>query len=195
MRVRTRVDSVYKFEELEDSIQQKVMEKIASENMEWFPVEDLTYQFEQVLEEYGFPTDDIEWRLSWSQGDGVAFYGTVNVYKYLTAMKQRTKWRILLKSGMYIDARFTRNSYSNFYSHFNTMGLDLEVEHSERELTALEVSTGERLRDQLIEDKREMCDRLERMGYAEFEWISSEEYIKEQIEANDYEFTWEGELV
>jgi hypothetical protein len=194
MRIRTIIDTVYTFDELDDDTQQKVIEKFAQQNMEWYEASDLTDQFEQVLEEYGFPHEDINWSLSWSQGDGVAFYGTFDIYKYLRVTKQRTKFNVLLKPDIYIDARFVRSSYANFYSHENTMITHVEAEHSQRELTALEVNTVERLKDQVIEDKERMSRRLERMGYDEFRYISSEEYIKEQIEANAYEFTWEGSI-
>ena len=33
------------------------------------------------------------------------------------------------------------------------------------------------------------------MGYAELEYITSREYIVEQIEINEYEFTEDGKLI
>jgi hypothetical protein len=194
MRIRTRTDTVYTFDELDDDTQQKVMEKIAQQNMEWYDASDLTYQFEQVLEPLGFPTDDINWSLSWSQGDGVAFYGTFDVYVWLRTQKLRTKFRRLLSRDMYIGCNIERTSYANFYSHENTMHVELTVDHEVRLLTQKEEILASELRELVCEAVIEMSRFLERMGYDEFRYLTSEEYIKEQIEINGYEFTWEGDF-
>jgi hypothetical protein len=192
MRVRTRVDTVYKFDELEEAVQQKVLEKIAGWNIEGYEPSDLTYQFEQRLEECGFPTDDIEWRLSNSQGDGVAFYGSIDVEKFLRSRKEFTKYRRFFGGSHDIEAYISRNSWATHYSHWNTMDVEVRVEAYDRELTVKEEILASELREMLADAVVSMSHKLESQGYEEFEWITSEEYIKEQIEANDYEFTWEG---
>lgn len=47
----------------------------------------------------------------------------------------------------------------------------------------------------IVEEKREeLCDKLEKQGYAELEYQRSDEYIRESCEANDYTFEEDGTL-
>ena len=42
---------------------------------------------------------------------------------------------------------------------------------------------------------KDLCDGLEKRGYEMIEWEDSEENIKEIMEANEYEFDVNGEVV
>jgi len=195
MRERITVDKLYNFDELSESAQDAAIESIGTMNQEYFDPAELTYQFELALEEWGFPCDKnaIEWSLSYSQGDGVAFYGSINLKTYLTKTKQLTKFRPLLNNpDIYLEAFIGRNSYGSHYSHWNTMDVALDVSHDERELTPGEHALYELLQESLEENVVEVSQELERMGYAELEYISSREYIIEQIEINEWEFTADG---
>lgn len=178
MRTRVRTDIVYKYNELSDEAKQRVLEDAAQFNMEVFNTDELTANFAETLKEYGFPTDKIEWSLGHCQGDGVAFYGDIDLDTYLTKTKQRSKFRRFINA----DATIVRNSWGNHYSHWNTMTVELDFEH-------------EALMESLADDVVKVSRELESRGYAEFDRVSSKEYIEEQIEANEYEFTSDGKLI
>ena len=193
MRTRVRTDTVYNFEELSEKAQQSALEWLAQSNQEWYEPDNLTEVFSFELGLWGFPSDpkSIEWRLSYSQGDGVAFYGTIDVPTYLVKTKQRTKFRSLLNSpNVYMDCRIERN-----YSHYNTMAVHAVIEEYDRPLSPQQTQLAELLEEALTEHVVHVSQELERMGYAELEYITSREYIVEQIEINEYEFTEDGKLI
>ena len=196
MRTRVRTDTVYNFDELSEKAQQSALEWFAQSNQEYFDTDDLTMVFAETLKEWGFPHDQVEWSLGYRQGDGVAFYGTIDVLTYLRKTKQTTKFRSLLRSeDMYIEAWITRNSFGYHYSHYNTMSVKSNVENYERELTSNQEYLAKLLQESIEEHVVEVSQTLEKMGYAELDYITTREYIVEQIEANEYEFTEDGKLI
>jgi hypothetical protein len=130
----------------------------------------------------------LEWRLSHSQGDGVAFYGRIDAADMLAALT------IPDRSMGYVDTealvkisgqdgldkaiqvlrdlgprgwiRSERTSLSNHYSHYNTMSFDLyEVSDSDEPLDPRED-------DPLVDFLRDVSRYLEREGY---EFLEAEE--------------------
>lgn len=190
-RTKTTREIVYKFEELDEAGQNEALEQIGTGIMEGFDPDNLTENFKLILEEWGFPTDDIEWSLSHSQGDGVAFYGNIDVRQYLTHTKQLTKYRILLDKDPYV--RIIRNSFATHYSHWNTMTVDDETynlwQASKKAQDAMD-ELMEDIRDNVVKVSR----NLESIGYAEFDWQTSRERIIELIELNEWEFTEHGRI-
>lgn len=51
--------------------------------------------FKSILEEEGFPTGKIYWSLGYVQGDGVSWYGTVDVEKFLRKNRIWTRYKDL----------------------------------------------------------------------------------------------------
>lgn len=93
------------------------------------------------LTELGYPTENVEYRLSYSQGDGMAFYGVLDVDQ-MRILAQRlmpeNKWlRTLIEQwdrgtidDLYVDEvhiEIVRTNYSNHYSHARTMELENAV--------------------------------------------------------------------
>lgn len=191
MRTRTRVDTVYNLEDLDEAAQEKAHEAWANEIYEcgWVS-ESINDTFHYYLEERGMPTDDLEWSLSWSQGDGVAFYGTIDIEKYLRFTKQWSKFSHLWRS-FDISASSSRNSWAHHYSHYNTMTVDLEP-YYDKDPTEKQAALIKELDDLLSEAVKDISHELEKMGYAEIEYQTSFEAFKDSCEANEYEFTEEG---
>ncbi|MGR3808220.1 hypothetical protein [Pasteurella testudinis] len=103
----------------------------------------LTHYFQTKLAQAGYPADlQIEWSLSYCQGDGVAFYGDIDSNS-LTALfmrclteqgvdeherqlgleKWETIWLPELATGWDSFPAITRNHFGYRYSHLNTMDL------------------------------------------------------------------------
>lgn len=180
MRERVRIDTVYNFDELSEAAQEKVIEHFGQGNLELYDADDLTEQFIEVLKEWGFPTDDIEWSLGYRQGDGVAFYGPIDLDTY--AKKTNT-----IKRARELHFNILRNSWATHYSHFNTMTVEFDYDDDSR--------YARKLREQIADDVVKVSRELEAIGYAEFDRISSREYILEQIAIGEYEFTIDGNLI
>lgn len=196
---RTTTETLYSYEELAEfpEAQERARDKIGSWNAEW-EGENLSYQFELILEEQGFPTDKIEYSLGHSQGDGVAFYGSIDVNHWLTVNKRLTYYRTLRTYDPY--ARIDKNSWGTHYSHYNTMDViagasfhtdwwPFEDNTTDRKTQML----GE-LRYELEESVQDMSHKLEKFGYDIIEHAYSDEAVRESCEANEHLFTEEGEI-
>lgn len=172
---------VYKFEELVDDARERALEKVGGWNAEW-ENENMKYMFEQYLEERGLPAEKIEWSLGHSQGDGVAFYGDIDVEKCLRFMKKWNKYRHLyVRSDGPPYANIVGNSWSTHYSHYNTMDVHCEM--------------SEALTEELEEFVRNVSGELEKIGYDAFEYAYSDEAVAETCEANEIRFDERGRIV
>lgn len=195
MRTRVRTDVVYQYDELSEKAREMAHQTLAQLNLEWLEPDDLSYSFGLYLEERGFPKDDIRFSLSYSQGDGVAFYGTIDVGQYLKFYKKRTKYAALLRNpNIDMSFRILGNDYATYYSHAHTMYLQADFCYYLGDPTPRMQELMANLEDELREAIVSVSHELERMGYAELSYITSEEYIREQCEANEYEFTEDGRL-
>jgi hypothetical protein len=100
----------------------------------------LTEMFAEMLGEKGFPTNDIRWSLSSSQGDGVAFYGPIDLDIFLKSESAQNRLsheenkicRELLNDGVYDsqNPRISKRGAFHSYDHWNTMvleGVDCDV--------------------------------------------------------------------
>ena len=96
------------------------------------------------LAELGYSDMNVSYSLGYSQGCGMAFYGTLSFYSLSEILKritqdttgtysavERVKWLLFLKQIPLIEAitnsfvgEISRNSFSHQYSHYNTMNYD-----------------------------------------------------------------------
>jgi hypothetical protein len=191
--MKTAEITIYKFNELSESAKETARN--------WWK-ESMDIEFEQItesiqlkLEELGLPTEDVQWRLSCCQGDGVAFYGSLDVEEYLVKNKIKSKFRKLFDADkdLLIDnvEIYSNNSH---YNHYNTMSISYNealyngYENSSRE-QALEDFT-----DHLQEHIKDLSRDFEKAGYEDVESITSNECVDESLVANEYDFTEDGEV-
>lgn len=169
-----------------------------------FHAGDITRTFYEKLTELGYPCHDpddsknrnlnrrqseelgvIEWSLTCCQGDGVAFYGPVNmeiVSKRLLKGDILTGWKALDDAG---DIRVKLGRISNHYSHWNTMRVEVESNQGDEKL----IDAIEKI---ILEDVQQTSRELEKIGYDEIEHILSDETLAENLEANEDEFHIDG---
>lgn len=126
-----RAIEVYTFKELSETPQEIALGKIA-EQIQYWRNDSLYEQFADKLREWGFPTEKIEWSLGYSQGDGVAFYGPVDVETYCK--------KVGIDSSPFEGevVTITRNQFGVHYSHFNTMDVVMSFNDEEFERQIIE---------------------------------------------------------
>jgi hypothetical protein len=186
---------VYKFDELPEDAQEKALDWFRNSNMEHYDSDDMKSMFEEYLEERGLPNDTVEFSINHSQGDGVSFYGGMDkedCEKFMEFYEYADRNRIAELDG--ITARIGPKHGSRHYGRGSIEIKRVELWDEPEELTD---SDEDLINDfySFLQDKiEEVASELETMGYKELEWITSDEYIKDQIEANDYEFTEDGKL-
>jgi hypothetical protein len=212
--MREHTTTLYKFEELTKDAKIKAIENWR-DSMDWtIESEYISENFEYRLKELGYPTDDLEWRLSYSQGDGVAFYGYIDmnvVARRLLDGDSLSLYNLIVDENLTISAEIYRNSFGTYYSHWNTMevGLDGDDVDTMMEYLYEEVDRDsdeyvdrysqicnllEELDNRISDDIKSVSKELEKDGYSEIEYHESDNAISEALIANEYEFTSEGKI-
>lgn len=190
---RTFETTVFQYDELSDAAKAKAREWGAEAAHRYFEPSHLTDWFREELERKCLPFEDIEWSLSYSQGDGVAFYGTVDdLTGLLRHAKALTKFRGLrdARGEWRVDVSLSRNDFGHHYAHWNTMTVN--VEWLDDDYTARQSDLMDALHDTVKAYVQATSRELEKAGYSDIEYQSSDEVVVETIRANEYEFDAEG---
>jgi len=177
---------VYKFDELSKEVQEKVLEKHSNINVDydWW---DFVYEdYDEKLEKMGFISPDKSFSGFWSQGDGASFSAGVDVEKYLKSKKLGNKYKKVINAfndGTFSTKIVTRGNYS----HSGTMS-DETYNTMDNEGLGYEVS------EMILKDAKDMADKLYKDLEKEYDGLTSEESIKDTLEANEYEFKADGSM-
>jgi hypothetical protein len=180
--METRSYNVYKFNELPAEAKTKAIEKhqyIQVEDYDWHQwiIEDWTGK----LNAMGYEDAEIEYNGFYSQGDGACFSANIDLEKWLTVEKLKTKYTKELKD--YLSGELTLSiKHQGYYSHEMTMFIDSYGLDNE-ELESL-----------ILEDARKQA----RLIYAElmegYENLTSDESVAEMLEVNEYDLTIDGKI-
>jgi hypothetical protein len=191
---------LYNFSELSPEAQNKALEKYR-----YFDVEgdDDTYVLdhwkEGELEEMGFENAEIFYSGFNSQGDGASFDADVNVSKFIKANKLEEKFAKILKFEAddrgYVCINIEKNSYASHYSHESTRYAEFTeidtLEEPSAELVEIE-SLAQEL-EKIVEEKRlEACKEIYAELEREYDYHTSDEYLEEMFESNEYTFEASG---
>lgn len=170
----------YPFSELSEKVQKKVIEQEQQALGEDLDVDIITDFMRERLHNLGLPEKDIRWRLSYSQGDGVAFYGMIDLEAYLKANKKalgtedhRSYKRLLDK-----DVRFEIQGANSRYHHWNSMRVELL--YSGR-LDGKIPMSAYALQGRLQNHVKDLSRELEKEGYEEIEYQTSETMARDHV--------------
>ena len=199
--MRTEKIKIYKFEELSEKVQEKVIEKKYDINLhhEWW---ESVYEM-YMQDETGFDIDKIYFSGFASQGDGAMFEGSPNkdILNFITPnyrneayQKDWSKVIKLIKNGhINIYGSFTHQG--NYY-HSKSYSDNLDAEMT-NDWYGKNYSNIEDILEDILEEIREyyedVCNKIYHSLEQEHEYYSSREAIEETISCNDYEFTEDGE--
>lgn len=177
---------VYAFDELSPKAKERAIEKARQHLNETWDGDLLKESFKALLEERGLPTEKIYFSLSHCQGDGVGFYGDVDLETF-------SKWKNLSLPEGFSDAfHFIIEKRDNHYDHEYTGYADWEEWGIDRPEDWVGLADGVKL--ELQEAYRDTSRQLAREGYEELDYENSDEYIIEFIQGNDYEYEENGEM-
>jgi hypothetical protein len=225
---RDVVYTVYTFDELSEDAKKKAVEKARQNEYEDFSwqSECITEIFDEKLKELGYPhgqghgksrrerdaSGTVEWSLSNCQGDGVAFYGPIDldiVSKRLLKQEDLARFNKLLGvirgpwDGEF-ELHIIRNSYGYHYSHHNTMHIEEDRSWSCLDDTDVSASGFKTLAEvneflddfikDVASDIRSTSKDLAKIGYDEIDGFMSDENITELIQANEWEFEANGKF-
>lgn len=166
-----------------------------------------------ALAQIGFENAQIEFRDFWSQGYGASFTADIDIEKLAAFLSSDIAAKdciegtpedfrpwIVHKCGKPTDHRYAYltdiglygevGRTSHHYSHENTCRVSLEYREP-REHAALEAVIGEFEKD--IESLRySLCKAIYADLEAEYEYLTSEEALRELAEINEYTFRIDG---
>jgi hypothetical protein len=156
----------------------------------------LTEFFKQELDEqWGIDEAELSWSLSCCQGDGVSFTASLNLDK--VAAKNETIQEIMQVAELLEAAGGWE------YSPEWSVSIDANGGHAECHTYHGANNDEQRVLDELCvaveaeldQVHKQACRRLEEIGYKEIEYHDSDEYLDDELTANDhYLFTEEGEF-
>lgn len=195
---------IFNYSELNKDAKEKAIEVVR--NTDIFGQElvwDLNEAFESTLKSLGLDGIEIDFRLTHSQGDGVAFYGYIDnehLWNWVDDSKlsdDEVKLIALCQLGRAnLDINIERNFLSSRYSHPNTMevsipfydGDDLPFDNDKMEelMSGLELKIKEVVQDKSME--------LERLGYNMIDDYYSDENLNDILEESSLEFYEDGTL-
>lgn len=195
---------IFNYSELNKDAKEKAIEVVR--NTDIFGQElvwDLNEAFESTLKSLGLDGIEIDFSLSHSQGDGVAFYGYIDnehLWNWVNDSKlsdDEVKLIALCQLGRAnLDINIERNFLSSRYSHPNTMevsipfydGDDLPFDDDRMEelMSGLELKIKEVVQDKSME--------LERLGYNMINDYYSDENLNDILEESSLEFYEDGTL-
>ena len=206
--------NVYEFSELDDKVQAQLIEQEKMDLLEFLEMDLFKDYAHEKIKEAGFGSDvdALEYSLSYSQGDGVAFYGTV--YEDETAvlfdefLQEKNisiteEFAQFIKDNTYFE--IVRNHWGHRYSHYNTMDIEIQNDYfleKIEEFTEFKTAEeGHEKVDSLLNDfsvflkkkVQKLSHELEAIGYEYIEDQTSNETAIENLKYNYY--TIDGVLV
>ena len=151
----------------------------------------VTEDFQYTLENKGLPNEDINWSLSYSQGDGTAFYGDIDLEEFIKAHRHHPVICMLQYTNKLKDLpvsfRIERNSYSHMYAHYNTMDISDDYDYDD-DPEEESYETVKVLRELILDIVQTTSREMERQGYNNLDFYNGEENVAESMESNDYDF-------
>ena len=203
MRTITKTINLYQYSELSEKAKEKVLSDLHNINTDYDWYDFIFDDFMEKCENLGITVkySDIEFSGFWSQGDGACFTTNfIDIRKIIEVLK--IEFRNDFLKNLFIDYFDTYKiiKLSNYYSHEYTVAVHYEDEFnynhggSYKRIADYLESKGEEIENKLESLKNQLCSKLYSDLQEEYEYLTSEEAIIETIEANEYEFTEEGEI-
>jgi hypothetical protein len=192
--------NVYSFNELKENIQEKVLDKyrMVVEDTTWYDF--IREDFEELLKEKGFNVSYND--IYFSVYEYLYFdRGYIDVKKYLTYINETEKYSKLIKFYEYneLELAYTiigKSYYERSYVHFSGDHIDNLYDDVREKLTDNEYKELTDLIEVLEKDLNDYKYTLEKDCLKDlqkhYEYLTSDECIKEFIDSNGLEFLEDG---
>ena len=189
--------NIYNFEELSEEAKQYAIEKHrAYEYEHGEPLMFFSETYNEKFSEAGFEGTEIQYSLSYSQGDGLSFsaenYDKLELLYLEVLGKGKEKTAKVLAENTVV--KLTGNTGHYCYAHTNQV--DLYFEHYTSAINCENIDNIESVQGQVLNKLTtiymDLCKELEKIGYEQIEYYQSDEAIKETLIANEYEFLEDG---
>ena len=189
--MKTITLQLFTFDELDEKAQEAVLDKLRHVNVDddyWY---EATYsEWKEQLAKRGFEDAEIRFSGFSSQGDGASFTcKSVDALKWAKALKIKLSRAMqkAFKEGE-LTANVSRNGFGS-YVHDMTICADIEGEAE-----GVDGNEYAPLADAMTEDARTLSRLLYRALENDYEYRTSDDAVKECIEANEWTFEKNGTM-
>lgn len=206
----------YKFDELSDKAKDKVRD--------WFNQDiDLSYVIDDFKERgnaLGYRIDDVQYRISYSQGDGASWTGQVDIAAFAARVPvddpNYAAYMVLtelMREG-WVDSTVSISRSSYFYNHSGTMGIDGINDGNQfddqsaihegilagaliKDLFESVVTEDflETVQEDILKEAQSFADDLYKALVEAYEWEISDEHIAECADINEWLFDEGGKML
>ena len=194
MRTATKRTDVYTFDELSESAKETAMQwyREGAFDYEWWDFEDAT----QIGKIIGIDIDKIFFSGFSSQGDGACFEGSY-AYK-VGSVKNLKEYAPTDKTLHQIAIDLSKAQRKYFYGlnanikqsghYYHEMCTEIRVYDDYESWTDVDTENS------IIEPLRDFMRWIYKQLESEYDYLNSDEAVKESIEANEYEFDEDGNI-
>lgn len=197
--MRVKEITVYSFSELADDVKSKVLDSFRDINTETEWYECVLDEWTERLEEYGFIKPKIYFSGFGSQGDGACFDAGIDVKQI------EGKFALSLPERLIPPFSRHRHAFENFLAESELRIITTNFRYSHENCRSIDYSTArshgkyflpflEAFAEWLEAERKSLAQQIYRALEKEFDYLTSDEAVKETIEANDYEFTTTGKV-
>ena len=194
----TVIYDTYKFEELSEKSQEKVIQKYREDKTQWsneYVFECILDDWKEKLEDLGFLAPKLYFSGFSCQGDGACFEAECDLHELIKHVNTDNIYRHLVPfiNENQITVTIESNSFATHYSHERTRHIEIDQPFwKERCPRAAALSL--RLRDELEEFRYDLAHELYVALEKEWDYHMSDECIKEDIQCNELTFLENGEI-
>lgn len=192
----------YKFEELSEEAQEKALENNRYWNVEFSDWHDaVEYDAKAVGKLTGFDIDTIYFSGFWSQGNGACFEGTcsyargcvnaVVAYAPYDETLHLIVWDWYVLQRKYFYEVYAEVKHSGHYSHSGCTSIDVSISD---DIDPYDTSVTVELEDEVSRILRRFMDWIYSRLEKEYEYLTSDEQVKESLIANEIEFDEDGNI-
>lgn len=174
--MKTKTINLYEYSELSPEAQKKALDQWNETNdnpfMQWLMINELKVELDQRGIAYDEDSIDVWYSLSYCQGDGFMFVGTLYPFGNRVIIKHN--------NGRYYD--------------YNTALFNYDTDEAQASLTDFSETMTEAEQKAFEEEYRAICKKMEQIGYDEIEYQQSEECFLSACEVNGFTFRANGEM-
>lgn len=185
---------LFSYDELSEKARERVRELMEPQHDWW----DFVYEgWQEKLAALGYSDVEIQFSGFWSQGDGASFTASVNLEEWIKANKYGNRFRLTLNAirREYVDSVAKVIRTSSHYLHYNTVKCDdISFTWACEDISSKVEDQLETIREWITEEVREKSKEIYRDLEAEYNGLTSEEYIREECTELEYLFYSSGRL-
>lgn len=196
--MKQKITNLYLFEELTEEQQKKILDNNRDYCLEGLTSEDIIWNFSEVgqlVADAGFLNPEFEYNVDYVQGRGACFDCSTFNFDLLLADLEIPHKSLLIKiieENCSYSIERPNNSFAYHYSHENCRYFELYL-NSPFEHPRLEASLD--IISSYIEQKRhDLCIEVRDKLTETYEWLSSDDCIKEHLDLDNVYFNPETGL-